>query len=71
MQKDSDIAEPSEINDFSWDVLEYTKDFIKLKIDFKNPEDLGAFASKDFITVTFWGVEFFKDYTGIEVEFGT
>ena len=48
----------------------FEEDYIYLQINFTNPEQV-SFQSQDYITVTFWGVEFFKSYQGIEVEFGT
>ena len=64
MVKDQDDDEhSSDVINFTWDVVGFDKDFIWLKIRFENPEDLGAsFSSQDFITVTFWGVEFFKSF---------
>jgi len=43
-------------------VIDFNRDFIWLQIHFENPEEIGAFLSKDYITVKFWGVEFFKSY---------
>lgn len=71
IEKDSDAEELSDtVDNFTWDVIDFSKDFINLQISFENPENLDAFQSKDFITVTFWGVELFKSFQGIEVEFG-
>lgn len=75
VKSDLDLEERSEMSDsgtnFTWDVINFNRDFIWLQIDFENPENLDDFSSKDFLTITFWGVEFFKSFQGIEVEFGT
>ena len=75
VESDTDFEELAEMSEsgtnFTWDVIDFNKDFIWLQINFENPENLNTFTSKDFITVTFWGVEFFKSFKGIEVEFGT
>lgn len=60
MQKEADDEEKLlSIDNFSWDVLNYSKDVMQLAIKFQKPEEIGAYSSKDSITVTFWGVEFF------------
>ena len=72
MEKDSESEELSDtVANFVWDVIEFDKDFIWLQISFDNPSEIDSLASKDYITVTFWGVDFFKSFQGIDVEFGT
>lgn len=71
MKVEQDSELDSQVKNFEWDVEGYSEDFIWLQIKFENPQEIGAFDSKDFIEVTFWGTEFFKSYQGIEVEFGT
>ena len=68
--RDIDTEELAEVENFSWRLLSFTEDYIILKINFENPQNLGSFDSKDFIQVKFWGIEYFKSVTGIEVEFG-
>ena len=63
--------ENKDLKNFRWEVIDFNRDFIWLQIYFENPEEIGAFFSKDYITVEFWGVEFFKSYQGVEVKFGT
>lgn len=71
IENDTETGELSNtVTDFTWEVIDFNEDFIWLQIDFENPENLDTFSSKDFISVTFWGVGFFKSYQGIEVEFG-
>ena len=70
MHDDADIERPADVVDFSWDVIEFDKNFIDLQIEYKNPLDIGAFQSQDYITIKFFGVEYFKSYQGIEVKFG-
>ena len=41
-----------------------------MKVKFKNPENVGSFYSEDYISVRFWGVDFFKSFKGVEVEMG-
>lgn len=70
LKKDKDNDELSEVQSFRWDVLDFDQNWITLQIDIENPEAV-SFQSKDFIVVTFFGVEFFKSFQGVEVEFGT
>ena len=71
MIRDKDTDEVSDVLNFRWNVAGYDKDWILLQIQFENPELVGTYASKDYISVTFWGVDFFKDEQGYEVELGT
>ena len=72
MTQDSDSDRLSEnVEKLVWDVIDFERDYIRLQISFKNPEMIGTFESLDYITVTFWGVDFFKSYQNVEVEFGT
>ena len=70
MLQDIESGEESNLEKFEWDFVDFNEDFIFLQVDFENPKNVGAINSEDFITVTFWGVDFFKSYQGIEVEFG-
>lgn len=67
--KDSEIV--ADLESFTWDMISFDKDFIKLQIKWVNPQNIGTFASSDYITVTFWDVDYFKSVSGFEVEFGT
>ena len=49
MIRDLDSEEVSDAIDFKWDILNYSKNFITLQVDYGNPEDVGNFASKDYI----------------------
>ena len=71
LKMDEDSDEDALVENFAWDIEGYSPDFVWLRIKFDNPQDIGAFDSKDIIEVTFWGIEFFKSFQGIEVEFGT
>ena len=71
MKREADSEDLSEFEEFKWDIINYEKDFIWLQIDFKNPQNVGTFYSQDYLSVTFWGVEFFKSFQGVEVELGT
>lgn len=51
----------SNVTDFTWTMTEFDIDFIYLQINFTNPDDI-AFDSRDYITVTFWGIEYFKSF---------
>ena len=66
-----DGSEESEVIEFTWDILDFDEDFIKLQISYKNPEKIGQFYSRDYISVVFWNINFFRSYQGIEVEMGT
>ena len=72
-QKDPNSEEQyseAQVAGFHWDLIEFSTDFLQIKLDFENPEAVGSFQYKDYISVTFWGVEFFKDDLGIEVQLG-
>ena len=71
MKKDKASGELARIEKFEWDVVDFNNDYLWLQIRFQNPEDIGSFTSKDFISVTFWDIELFKSFQGIEVEMGT
>ena len=46
---------------FDWDIIQYTSKVLVLQLSIENPEKVGSsLAFKDFISVTFWGVDFFK-----------
>ena len=68
--QDSDSDALAQAQEFAWNVINFDKNFIILDIKFTDPLNI-SFESKDYITVTFWDVELFKSYQGIEVEFGT
>ena len=70
MVQDVESDEESNLEKFEWNLVDFNEEFIFLQVDFDNPKNVGAINSEDFITVTFWGVDFFKSYQGIEVEFG-
>ena len=61
--KDPENDEGKEIrydHNFDWDVIDFSDTFLKIKINFENPEELGTLHSKDYISVTFWASQFFK-----------
>lgn len=68
--QDSDSDELARAQDFTWNVIDFDENFIHLDIKFADPLNI-SFESKDLITVTFWDVDLFRSYQGIEVEFGT
>ena len=70
MVKDAETGETSDLKSFEWDVIGFDENFIWLQIDFENPDNVGKFSSNDYITVTFWGIDFFKSFAGVEVQFG-
>lgn len=57
--------------DFTWDLLGFNKDHIWLQLSFDNPWDISDDTQYDTLSVTFWGVEYFKSTQGKEVKFGT
>ena len=70
--QDSDTDQIADnVEHFEWTVIDFDKDNIWLQINFNSPDNIGSFKSKDYITVTFWGVEFFKSVQNVEVELGT
>lgn len=71
MNRDTDSDDLTKVEKFEWDVIDYQENYIWLQFSFKNPDNVGSFYSQDYLSVTFWGIEFFKSFNGIEVEFGT
>ena len=67
---DLETERPSNVSNFTWDLIYFNAEFLQLQIKFDDPEEIGAFASEDYLSVTFWGVEFFKNQFGIEVHLG-
>ena len=57
--------------DFTWDITAYSKDYIWIQLDFINPWDISDDTQADTLSLTFWGVEYFKSYQDKEVKFGT
>lgn len=56
---------------FTWTVTGFTTEFIWIKLDFVNPRDISDDHRFDTLSVTFWGIEYFKSYQNKEVLFGT
>ena len=56
---------------FTWDIIAYSKDYIWIQLDFINPWDISTDSQFDTLSLTFWGVEYFKSYQNKEVKFGT
>ena len=57
--------------EFTWDLIDYERDYIWLQLTFLNPWDISDSAQFDTLSVTFWGVDYFKSYQDKEVLFGT
>ena len=70
IEQDPDVEDRQGVDKFNWDVLNFDKDFIELQINFENPNEIGVVSSKDYISITFWGVNLFTSSQGVEVEFG-
>ena len=70
LRKDLDSDELSDVEALKWQIIGSSKDSIVLQINFESPENV-SFISSDYITVTFYGTEFFKSWKGLDVEFGT
>lgn len=56
---------------FTWDILGYNQDFIKLQLIIENPWDISADQQLDTLSVTFWGVDYFRSVQNKEVKYGT
>ena len=52
-------------------MLGYNQDFIWLQLTFLNPWEISDETQSDILSVTFWGVEYFKSKQKKEVLFGT
>ena len=54
-----------------WDIISYTSELIQLQLKIENPEDLSPQLNiNDFISVTFWGADYFENEAGVGAEFG-
>ena len=60
LKKDLDTDEIVKTQEFEWDVIDFSADFLWLQIKFAHPEELSTFVSQDFISVTFWDIDLFK-----------
>ena len=56
---------------FTWDITAYSKEHIWLQLTFQNPWDISNDSQFDTLSITFWGVEYFKSHQNKEVLFGT
>ena len=45
---------------FTWDITAYSKNYIWMQLYFENPWDISNDSQFDTLSVTFWGVEYFK-----------
>ena len=66
-----DKEEKTKKIEFTWDITAYTKDYIWIQLEFINPRDISNDSQYDTLSLTFWGVEYFKSYQDKEVKFGT
>ena len=56
-----DSVTEKEINvDFEWEIIEFAKDHVKIKVNFEDPESLSSSAKPDEMEITFWGDKLFK-----------
>ena len=54
-----------------WEIADYTLDSIYLKFNFENPEELGSQLDiKDYLSINFWGLDYFVSQKGVKVKFG-
>ena len=56
---------------FQWDLIDFNRDYLWIQTSYDNPDHLGSFKSEDFIVVSFYGVDLFKNLFDVEVRFGT
>ena len=56
----NDKEESNEKIDFTWDITAYSRDYIWIQLDFINPWDISNDNQYDTLSLTFWGVEYFK-----------
>jgi len=56
---------------FTWTVIDYNEDTVKLRLEFENPAEVSQDMTFDTLSVTFWGVDFFRNTKGKEVLYGT
>ena len=47
--------------DFTWVVIDYNEDTVKLRLEFQNPAEVSQDMAFDTLSVTFWGVDFFRN----------
>ena len=66
-----DLQENTKKIEFTWDITAYSRDYIWIQLDFVNPWDISNDSRFDTLSLTFWGVEYFKSYQNKEIKFGT
>lgn len=54
-----------------WSLIESNTDYTVIKIDFEDPDFIAPKNEELSISVTFWGVDYFKSSKGKAVRFGT
>jgi len=54
-----------------WDVISYDDEFLDIRVNLDGPERFSKDLGEDFISVTFYGTEFFTDDEDVAIEFGT
>ena len=54
----SDEESPEHLR-FTWDLLAYEKESMEIQLNFDFPEEISEEGTRDEISVTFWGTEFF------------
>ena len=57
--------------EFTWEIKAFSQDYIWIQLEFVNPWDIANDSQFDTLSVTFWGVEYFKSSQNKEVKFGT
>lgn len=65
-----DPVNKKEIN-FKWDILAFSSDYIWLQLRIENPWDISDDQQSDTLSITFWGVDYFKSAQNKEVKYGT
>ena len=57
--------------EFTWEMINFTRDWIYIQLVFKDPWNISMNTAYDTLSVTFWGVHFFKSWQEKEVLYGT
>ena len=56
---------------FTWDLVEYESEDLKIQLYFDFPDEISEEGSYDQVSVTFWGTEFFQSKDGEPVRYGS
>ena len=64
-------SENEEEQQVEWSIIKSTEDHTLIKMHFDDPNSLASMTDEYSLSITFWGVDFFRSHAGHGVKFGT